>query len=207
MLTPPEKARIKPIETAYKGYRFRSRLEARWAVFFDALHFDWQYEPEGFELPSGQLYLPDFRIVMQGEPNWFEIKPGDVAETVTFCEFMEALSPGSRGSILNDIPDPLHVRDSFLSYYGNDDRPYVWFSGGDGFGGNGWNDNCYRFCVCQACGVAGFEFEGRSARIGCGCSIHRDCDGNETPNHPKIIAALAAARGARFEHDERESYR
>jgi hypothetical protein len=28
---------IKAIETSYKGYRFRSRLEARWAVFFDAL--------------------------------------------------------------------------------------------------------------------------------------------------------------------------
>ena len=28
---------IKPIETVYNGYRFRSRLEARWAVFFDAL--------------------------------------------------------------------------------------------------------------------------------------------------------------------------
>ena len=27
---------IKAIETYYKGYRFRSRLEARWAVFFDA---------------------------------------------------------------------------------------------------------------------------------------------------------------------------
>lgn len=25
------------IETEYKGYRFRSRLEARWAVFFDTL--------------------------------------------------------------------------------------------------------------------------------------------------------------------------
>jgi hypothetical protein len=50
---------IKAIETAYKGYRFRSRLEARWAVFFDALGIEWQYEPEGFELPSGR-YLPDF---------------------------------------------------------------------------------------------------------------------------------------------------
>ena len=28
---------IKAIETVYNGYRFRSRLEARWAVFFDAL--------------------------------------------------------------------------------------------------------------------------------------------------------------------------
>lgn len=51
---------IKAIETAYKGYRFRSRLEARWAVFFDALGIEWQYEPEGFELPGGLRYLPDF---------------------------------------------------------------------------------------------------------------------------------------------------
>lgn len=49
------------IETKYKGYRFRSRLEARWAVFFDALGLQWEYEPEGFELPSGR-YLPDFFI-------------------------------------------------------------------------------------------------------------------------------------------------
>ena len=28
---------IKPIETKYNGYRFRSRLEARWAVFFDMI--------------------------------------------------------------------------------------------------------------------------------------------------------------------------
>ena len=32
---------IKPIETEYLGYRFRSRLEARWAVFFTALKMDW----------------------------------------------------------------------------------------------------------------------------------------------------------------------
>ena len=29
--------RIKPIQTRYKGFNFRSRLEARWAVFFDAI--------------------------------------------------------------------------------------------------------------------------------------------------------------------------
>lgn len=50
---------IKPIETVYKGYRFRSRLEARWAVFFDALELQWQYEPEGYQLLS-RKYLPDF---------------------------------------------------------------------------------------------------------------------------------------------------
>ena len=53
---------IKPIETEYKGYRFRSRLEARWAVFFEACGVDWEYEPEGYELGDGQRYLPDFVI-------------------------------------------------------------------------------------------------------------------------------------------------
>lgn len=50
---------IKAIETRYKGYRFRSRLEARWAVFFDALHMQWDYEKEGFDV-NGTWYLPDF---------------------------------------------------------------------------------------------------------------------------------------------------
>ena len=53
---------LKAIETEYKGYRFRSRLEARWAVFFDACHVRWEYEPEGFVLPNGQYYLPDFLL-------------------------------------------------------------------------------------------------------------------------------------------------
>jgi hypothetical protein len=53
---------LKPIETHYKGYRFRSRLEARWAVFFDACGVKWEYEPEGYVLPNGQYYLPDFLL-------------------------------------------------------------------------------------------------------------------------------------------------
>ena len=55
-------ATIKPIETEYKGYKFRSRLEARWAVFFDACGVKWEYEPEGFDLGDGLYYLPDFLL-------------------------------------------------------------------------------------------------------------------------------------------------
>lgn len=51
---------IQPIETRYKGYRFRSRLEAKWAVFFDACGIDWDYEPEGYNLGDGIYYLTDF---------------------------------------------------------------------------------------------------------------------------------------------------
>ena len=68
---------MKAIETKYKGYRFRSRLEARWAVFFDELVVDWQYEPEGFELDDvGTRYLPDFLVTpFKDLPFWLEIKP------------------------------------------------------------------------------------------------------------------------------------
>lgn len=64
---------IKPIETVYNGYRFRSRLEARWAVFFDAVGIRFEYEPEGFELSSGRKYLPDFWLPDFGI--YVEIKP------------------------------------------------------------------------------------------------------------------------------------
>lgn len=64
---------IKAIETSYKGYRFRSRLEARWAVFFDHLGLQWEYEPEGFELNGGVRYLPDFWLPEL--KTWVEVKP------------------------------------------------------------------------------------------------------------------------------------
>lgn len=68
---------IKPIQTEYKGYLFRSRLEARWAVFLDAMSVNWEYEKEGYELESG-WYLPDFWL-----PDldlWLEIKPDDPSD-------------------------------------------------------------------------------------------------------------------------------
>jgi len=40
---------------------FRSRLEARWAVFFDVLGLRWDYEPEKFDTDAGR-YIPDFWI-------------------------------------------------------------------------------------------------------------------------------------------------
>lgn len=75
---------IKQIETFYNGYRFRSRLEARWAVFFDAIHMQYRYEYSGYDL-GGIAYLPDFQFtypskLMQGSyaiqrTEFAEIKP------------------------------------------------------------------------------------------------------------------------------------
>lgn len=67
---------IKAIETRYAGCRFRSRLEARWAVFFDRLNIPWEYEPEGYLVGPDQVpYLPDF-LIYPNTPHsfWLEIK-------------------------------------------------------------------------------------------------------------------------------------
>jgi hypothetical protein len=42
----------------------RSRLEARWGVFFDTLGIPWEYEKEGYIL-EGTPYLPDFWLPEQ----------------------------------------------------------------------------------------------------------------------------------------------
>ncbi len=66
---------MRSIPTRYAGCYFRSRLEARWAVFFDKLHIPWQYEPEGFDLGGAGFYLPDFRITVGDRERWIEVKP------------------------------------------------------------------------------------------------------------------------------------
>jgi hypothetical protein len=66
---------IPAIETRAYGCRFRSRLEARWAVFLTEAGFDWEYEPEGAALASGN-YLCDFRVTgPNGVQVWLEVKP------------------------------------------------------------------------------------------------------------------------------------
>ena len=59
------------IDTEYKGYLFRSRLEAKWAIFLDMLGEDWEHEAESFNVGGGFQYLPDFRV----RNLWLEVKP------------------------------------------------------------------------------------------------------------------------------------
>lgn len=56
-----EEANSGAIQTEYAGHLFRSRLEARWAVFFDHAGIKWQYELQGYEC-KGHRYLPDFYL-------------------------------------------------------------------------------------------------------------------------------------------------
>lgn len=71
---------ISAIETRYNGYRFRSRLEARWAMFFDLANVPWVYEQECLKV-EGEAYLPDFRLwgevyhEVKSRHEWERIQP------------------------------------------------------------------------------------------------------------------------------------
>ncbi len=128
---------IKPIETFYKGYRFRSRLEARWAVFMDTAGWEWAYEIEGFET-SGGRYLPDFRVYNYGaddvpnQPLWMEVKPRLDGITDAEARKMQAfgqmliITDGApnflsyalvKGSSVFTKPKPADVRERMLAHY------------------------------------------------------------------------------------------
>lgn len=59
----------KGVATVYKGITYRSRLEAKWACFFDLLGWPYEYEP--FDLDG---YIPDFAIMFK-KPLLVEVKP------------------------------------------------------------------------------------------------------------------------------------
>jgi hypothetical protein len=71
---------LKPIQTRYNGYNFRSRLEARWAVFLDEMNIDYEYEHEGFDL-NGIWYLPDFWLPTFNGECFLEVKPTALNKT------------------------------------------------------------------------------------------------------------------------------
>jgi len=61
---------IKAHPTMYNGIQFRSRLEAKWATFFDLINWKWQYEPCDF---NG--WIPDFALYGHKQTVYVEVKP------------------------------------------------------------------------------------------------------------------------------------
>lgn len=82
--------------TFHNGIRYRSRTEARWAVFFDALGVAHKYELETIRLSTGESYLPDFWI--EDFSVWFEVKPSDVAIVTQECVKARQLAQDRAGA-------------------------------------------------------------------------------------------------------------
>ena len=96
---------LKPIPSKYRGTTFRSRLEARWAIFFDLLELKWLYEPEGYFLgEEGKndpklCYLPDFLLRSpQGKDIWIEIKPRNIISSDKFSKFKKMIESDKKES-------------------------------------------------------------------------------------------------------------
>jgi len=82
---------IVALPTYYGGVKFKSALEARWAMYFDEINVAWRYEDEGYALPSGP-YLPDFWLPVAGMHA--EVKPdsGFSLLEVTRCDELSAMT-------------------------------------------------------------------------------------------------------------------
>lgn len=180
---------MKAIETHYAGHRFRSRLEARWAVFFDHLGIHWQYEPQGFEF-AGRRYLPDF--LLPDSQTWVEVKGDEEALDYDLMEaFAYELPRGACVVILGPIPDARLAGDwdwgwqSLHSFFADEGERVV-FGDWVGFGSG------EPTVLTETSGATPFEFGERGQWLEPALNMAGPC----------ADAAYDAARQARFEHGE-----
>lgn len=182
---------LQPIETRYAGYRFRSRLEARWAVFFDALKIKYEYEPEGFKLSDGTCYLPDFWLPESRA--FFEVK-GVLSEKD--AHKIEQLMADSNCPVIIGYPN---FEFEACDYWWGDDLIRA-------------SKACSLLNRCRSCGK--ISFMGISGSYKCPCCGAYDGDhlcewimyGDSFYHsfaYPEVLKAVEAARGARFDHGEK----
>lgn len=126
---------VKAKEQVYNSVKFRSTLEARWAIFFDACGLDWVYEPECFKLPAGN-YTPDFYL--KKYDLYVEIKPnldwvGDNYDLHRYVQCPKQL-------LVLSVPFPSIIETSAL--FSQDLDKY------DEFGEIHWSESFYRGNFC-----------------------------------------------------------
>ena len=185
-----ERFQLKPIETTYSGVLYRSRSEARWAVFMDSLQLEHRYEFEGYDLGDDLRYLPDFLV--PSLDFWVEVKGADPVDDE--CERAHRLAVSSGKPVyvfFGGMADPTANAGPATAY---------------AFFADGSADHGYLWCECAVCGNLGIEFEGRSDRLSCkeragkggvcGVSAHGDKGFNY--KSPRLVQAYNAARSARF---------
>jgi hypothetical protein len=191
---------LRAIETRYNGYRFRSRLEARWAVFFDSLVIEYRYETEGFRLPSGTLYLCDFEVPEWAA--WIEIKPESTDVSAAQAKLRQLSDATGRAALLvAGSPWPDEYRVDF--WHPNASK---------------WQERCI-FFGCFGCTSLWIANEDGVRHLGArnplGARTNKAClplsregwelgvrRGEREGLTDRLELAFHRARGARFEHGE-----
>ena len=183
---------IKAIETSYKGFRFRSRLEARWAVFFDSLGIQWEYEKDGYVI-DGICYMPDFYLPRF--ETFFEVKPGIITDDAAHKAYMLARAKEFTVIISND-PFSSAISDDFISplnrwFYVRSSALTAVRQLGDVYFGE---------CpVCHRINITGIYY-GDLYPIGTGAC---ECDVLNLYMPDNVVNAYLRARRARFEFGEK----
>jgi hypothetical protein len=99
------------MQTMFHGTRYKSRTEARWAVFFWTLQIPCEYEPEGFVFDGEKVtYLPDFYLPEQD--CFVEVKSISKGETPTLNYPRPKDENIQKAGLLNEYWD----KDVFLFY-------------------------------------------------------------------------------------------
>jgi hypothetical protein len=191
---------IAAIPTQYKGITFRSRMEARWAVFMDAMGVPYEYEPEGFQL--GELrYLPDFYLPLQDA--FLEVK-NPTADAIDY-EKIDRLVMATQKNVFvfssgPNVPN-WDFESAYLKCY---IPPGLDLDGAPHHGALG-EDHGYSWCECPHCGRCEIQFNGRADRIGCKCPRSWHGDKGYNFDSPRLIKAHQLARGFRFEEQAAET--
>lgn len=191
---------------------FRSRIEARWAVVFDALELRWAYEADGFDLVVGGSrvsYLPDFYLPdvwgQSGQGIWFEVK--GAAPNAREKALAQSLAKATGHDCYigsGDIPAPAQLTGArVLLSPGRIDGFHP--RARRGIEGSGKPTSAECLCVCE-CGAVGMQRNGLIARMQCstpGCGRKTlAATARKGRATPRVQAALVAGRSARFEHGE-----
>ena len=181
---------VHPISTLYDGHFFRSRLEARWACFFNRLKIPYRYEIEGYALGKS-WYLPDFYLPEQDY--WIEIKGFKPTDEEQLCLSTLATKTKTTAFIFfGDIPTKIEATGPKRL----DVNASAWLIATNGE--YSW-DCDYTWCECPKCGKLEIQYDARADRIHCPCnkSIHGDKGYNG--NSPNLLEAYLCASSARFE--------
>jgi hypothetical protein len=148
------------IPTEYAGIQFRSRIEARWAAFFDFVRWPWVYEPT--DLPG---YVPDFALTFPLAPVLIEVKHELTRAALVEPAKRFALA-GWRGEFVvvgaHLLEDPSHPDCASLGRMGQ------WTPGPDGDGATELGDAIVHHCTrCDALSFHHSDAAWRCVRSGC----------------------------------------